>query len=94
MHRSISAKKTATVHEAGDFKTRCPFFSPTPHGAHVSAGCLRWEATAGLARGPGGASVSQCDVWIMSTMAYFVFELGCEMGANDNWRKPVFTRKH
>lgn len=46
-------------------------------------GAVRWEATAGWAWGSGGSSVSQCDVWIMSAMAYFVFELGCEMGAND-----------
>lgn len=63
-------------------------YSPLPLTVPTSQqGAVRWEATAGRARGPGGASVSQCDVWTMSTMAYFVFELGCEMGANDKWRK-------
>lgn len=81
MYSSISAKKTATVHEVG-------ISFPPPLIVPMSQrGAVRWEATAGQARGPGGASVSQCDVWTMSTMAYFVFELGCEMGASDKWRK-------
>lgn len=30
-----------------------------------------------------GSVVSPCDIWIMFTMAYFVCELGCEMGEDD-----------
>lgn len=83
MYSSICAKKTAAVHAAEGF------FSP--HRAHVSAGCCKVGVYCWAGLGPGGSSVSPCDVWIMSTMAYFVSELGWELGVNDKWRKPQFS---
>lgn len=69
--------------------------SPLPLTVPMSQlGAVRWEATAGRAWGPGGSSVSPCDVWIMSTMACFVSELGWELGVNDKWRKPQFSQEN
>lgn len=72
--------------------------SPLPLTMPMSQlGAVRWEPTAGPAWDPGGSSgssVSQSDVWIMSTMAYFVSELGWELGANDKWRKPQFSQEN